>query len=172
VTKYAPYWCEENVWWLAQEPRFAGRRGTVVFVSNETRSVAMYGQRAARRPGEPVGWDYHVVLAVDDREVWDLDCAEGAPLAPAEWLRISFGPGDRLPARFRPRFRLVDAAEYVRTFSSDRSHMRLANGRWRKPPPEWPAIERGPSNLEPLVDMSPRFAGDLVDLEVLRVRWR
>lgn len=31
-------------------------------------------------------------------------------------------------------------SEYVAEFSSDRSHMRAADGGWTKPPPEWPCI--------------------------------
>lgn len=31
-------------------------------------------------------------------------------------------------------------SEYVAEFSSDRSHMRTADGDWTKPPPEWPCI--------------------------------
>ena len=36
-------------------------------------------------------------------------------------------------------FRVIPAAEYLATFSSDRSHM-LVDGVWMSPPPEYPPI--------------------------------
>lgn len=174
MTRYAPYYCEENVYWLAQDTRFAGMRREVVFVSNEARTVAIFSQRAAPSEGEPVVWDYHVVLAVyapSGVEVWDLDCTGGAPLPAREWLELGFGPARALPRRFRPRFRVIDADEFVSTFSSDRGHMRAPDGRWLQPPPGWPAIVRGPPNLMRFVDVRDPIAGELLDLRALRERW-
>lgn len=62
--RYTAYYCEENVYWLAQEPALAAHRREVVFVSNERRACAVFDQRAAATPSAPVVWDYHVVLAV------------------------------------------------------------------------------------------------------------
>ncbi len=170
--RYAPYYCEENVFWLAQEPRFAALRREVVFVSNASRTVAMLGQRAARSPGEPVVWDYHVVLAVRGPDVvlHDLDCVLGPELPALEWLARSFPAG--VQARFAPRFRVVDADRFVAIFSSDRAHMRAEDGGWRAPPPEWPTISNGPSNLMRFVDTSDPFEGALLDLDAIRERWR
>lgn len=170
--RYAPFYCEENVWWLAQEARFAGLPADVVVVSNERRRVAVWGQRAARAEGEPVVWDYHVVLAVQGArgtEVWDLDCARGAPLAGAEWLEASFD--ERVPKRFAPRFRLVDSAVFVARFASDRRHMRTPDGGWEAPPPPWPIIGGGAHDLDRFVDVADETFGATIDLDALRARW-
>lgn len=173
MTHYAPFYCEENVWWLAEEPRFAGQPTEVVFVSNARRTVAVWGQRAARGPGEPVVWDYHVVLATRGErgvEVWDLDSAIGTPLRAADWLDASFDP--RAAPRFAPRFRVVDASTFVARFASDRRHMRTPAGGWRVPPPSWPVIGDGAHNLEAWVDVHDDTFGAAIDLDTLRHRWR
>ncbi|HEY8427041.1 MAG TPA: hypothetical protein VIL20_01650 [Sandaracinaceae bacterium] len=172
--RYAPFYCEENVWWLAQEPRLAGLPREVVMVSNEARAVACFAQRAAPSEGAPVVWDYHVVLAVrrpEGVEVEDLDCTRGFPLEAGDWLEATFGPARALPPRYAPRFRVIDADAYVSLFSSDRAHMRAPDGGWLAPEPPWPAIVRGPSNLLRLADVTDPFVGELLDLTGLRARW-
>jgi hypothetical protein len=173
--RYTPFYCEENIWWLAQDPQLAASTREVVFVTNAQRTVAVFGQRAGRGPHKGIVWDYHVVLAVHapgGAQIWDLDCIHGAPLPAAQWLAASFPAIDALPGELRPRFRVVPADELVATFSSDRSHMKLRGGRWRAPPPAWPAIERGPSNLDHFLDLDAAFAGEVVELAALRARLR
>jgi len=36
---------------------------------------------------------------------------------------------------------MIQADLYLKTFASDRSHMKDANGKWQKPPPSYPCIE-------------------------------
>ncbi|KAF7972662.1 hypothetical protein HWV62_17346 [Athelia sp. TMB] len=64
---YAGCYCEENVFLLAQ--RFAGEAAIervfdifAVFISNASKTVALWNQRLAASPGDVVVWDYHVVL--------------------------------------------------------------------------------------------------------------
>src|SRR5688500_4911498 len=90
IVRYAAFYCEENVWWLAQEARFAGTGCDVLVITNEHRSVATFAMRAAGRLDRCVGWDYHVVL-VARGEVWDLDCLAGMPLALDAWVDACFG---------------------------------------------------------------------------------
>ncbi len=174
--RYAAFYCEENVWWLAQEPRFEGRARHAVFITNASRSVAMFAQRAGRGPARAVAWDYHVVLAVSERdgraEIWDLDCVLGAPLAFEDWLDACFAPEGALPPELEPRFRIVAADRLIATFASDRSHMRRADGSWRRPPPAWPAIGTGPTNLERFLDVSDAGLGEVLELARLRDRFR
>jgi hypothetical protein len=162
---YQPYYCEENVFHLAREPVVAGRRREVVFISNEGRSCAVWHQRAAARPGWPILWDYHVVLlCAAPWEVWDLDTTLGMPVPAADYLRRSFRAG--IPAELMPRFRVVAADAFGRTFSSDRSHMRTPSGRYKKKPPPWPAIAPpgAAPNLLSFVDMGAPFLGEVLDL--------
>lgn len=164
--RYAAYFCEENVWHLAQTR--AGRPDIhAVFVTNRTRQVALWQQRA----GDPVIWDYHVVL-LDDRDVVDLDTTiEGGPTLPAAvWLQSTFRRADETLA---PRFRVVDAGELLRTFASDRSHMRGPDGTPRQPFPEWPPIRcpAGAHTLPRFLDMDDAIAGEWFDLSGLRHRF-
>lgn len=175
MTRYTPYYCEENIWWLCQEPRCHAARREVVFISNELRACALFCQRAAPAPDLPVLWDYHVVLAVHRErgvEVWDLDSTQGAPLSASDWLALTFGPAARLPEELHPRFRVVDADAYLAAFSSDRGHMRGPDGSWQAPPPEWPCIGQGEPTLARFVDVGSPFVGEVLGLDALRERWK
>jgi hypothetical protein len=143
---YQPYYCEENVWHLAKSEVFAARDGRAVFVSNETRHVALWRQRASRDPEQPILWDYHVLFLVRAEAwlVYDHDTTLDFPVALDAYLDETF--------RFRappygPRFAVYDAPAYVAELATDRSHMVDDHGAWRAPPPPWPPIGSG-TNLE------------------------
>lgn len=38
-------------------------------------------------------------------------------------------------------FRVIPAAQYLKTFASDRLHMLTPDGRWKAPPPLYPPIK-------------------------------
>jgi len=162
-TAYQPYYCEENIWHLCRDPRFAGRECQVLFISNLQQSVAIWSARLAP-PDEPVIWDYHVVLLCreGDWQIWDLDTRLAQPCAADAFLRASFRA---CHPRLKPLFRLIEADRYQDQFSSDRSHMRLAGGGFRQPPPPWPPIFDGVQNrLEGFIDMSDTFHGPVFDM--------
>jgi len=166
--RYCPYFCEENIWHLCRDERVLRNREPipvedrqVVFISNARRRVAMRKQRAGGL--QPVLWDYHVVLLAGGK-VWDLDTTLGLPVGLAAWIRDSFVP---LRPDFAPRFRVVDAPTYLRTFGSDRSHMLGPGGAPLKPFPSWPRIGVG-MNLPNFADMETPFLGELFDLESFR----
>jgi hypothetical protein len=171
---YHPFYCEENVHHLCSDARIEGRRKLVAFVSNARRAVALWAQRAAPFVGQPVVWDYHVLLFAERGRAWeayDLDSTLGCPVAAAAYLDGTFPAG--APPGLGPRFRVIDATEFVRVFASDRSHMRRPDGTFTEPPPPWPPIRGAPgaeSNLERFVDVTRPFAGELLDLEELRAR--
>lgn len=164
--RHTPYYCEENIWWLAHDARFAGKRAEVVFISNPSRSVAFAHQRAAAREGEVVVWDYHVVLLALG-EVWDLDCTLGAPLPLHRWLDASFDPDAHPP--YAPMFKCILAADYVAHFASDRRHMKNPDGTWQAPPPSWPTLGEG-HRLEAYVDVRDVSMGTAIGLEAFRAR--
>ena len=147
---YQAFWCEENVWHLAQQPETAGDERLVLVLTGAEGEMACWQQKAGL-DGGPIAWDYHVVLATRGAgwRVWDLDCLVGCPLPAASWLASTFPHPELVPARFQPRFALFPAAEYVERFSSDRTHMRDAAGEWLKPPPPWDAIS-GRASATPL----------------------
>jgi hypothetical protein len=136
----APYWCEENAWHLCVEPA-VGQDARVVVISNPSRTVALWHQRAATDDDLPVLWDYHVIVVGSDLVVWDLDTRLGFPVPADDYLEQTFRRA--APPRLRPQLRVIGATDYRARFASDRRHMRDAQGGWLQPPPSWPAIGGG-----------------------------
>lgn len=172
--RYQPYYCEENVWWLAGDPGFANQARRVVFISNPLRCCRFREQRAAA-PGAWLYWDYHVVLAVRPAggwQIWDQDSRLGMPVPAVEYLRRTFGPPPGERPELAPIFLLVDADAFRRDFASDRSHMRAADGSWLQPPPAWPVLGGGrPSNLMDFVAMRAGVVGEVFTAKALERRW-
>lgn len=170
--RYAPYYCEENVWWLARQERGGEQRAEVAIITNTARSVLFAAQRAST-DGLPITWDYHVVLtsfASAGAAVWDLDCTLGMPLPARTWIDASFPAST--PARLAPRFRVVPAERYVAELASDRHHMRRPDGSWLAPPPPWDPIGGGRGDLARWLDLDDPSYGASIDLRALRERWR
>lgn len=144
--RYAPFYCEENIWHLAADRRAAGLASTVALVTNPDRTCVLWNQRAAGPPGAHIVWDYHVIALARDPggaarwQVLDLDTHLGLPVDLADYAAATFAPPGRLPAQFEPRFRLIPDEDWLARFSSDRAHMRTPDGGWQKPPPPWPPI--------------------------------
>jgi hypothetical protein len=150
---HQPYYCEENVYRLAGRADLIRHPAEVVFVSNARRQVACWHQQAAA-PGEPLVWDYHVVLlerAPDGPLLWDLDTRLGAPVPAALWVAETFQDPSWVRAPFHPRFRVAPAPLFLATFATDRSHMRVGT-RWRRPPPPWDPPGAPGMNLDAWID--------------------
>ncbi|KAJ8938271.1 hypothetical protein NQ314_011551 [Rhamnusium bicolor] len=132
---------EENVYKLAQD--VTGRHPNeinkcyVVFISNSSRTVPLWKQRAGKDEDRLVIWDYHVIFLYHPEPekclVYDLD--------------------SELP--FPTYFRVIPANEFLKEFSSDRRHMKRSDGTWIKPPPNYPAIQTATNdhNLEDYIQM-------------------
>ena len=169
---YAPYYCEENVWHLCQQEDFRRFDRKVAIISNEGRSCALWNQRARMAQGEPVIWDYHVIMLFmnDGWQVYDLDTILSTPTPIAQYLRHTFAR--KLPEEYCSLFRILDAEEFVTVFSSDRSHMLDADGNWLVAPPSWPAIVRNQrSNLMRLIDMQDQSFGPALNLTQLEAHF-
>jgi len=158
--RYQPFYCEENAWWLCAEPALGPGERQVVFIGNLFGHCPFAQQSAARR-GHVIWWDYHCVVLDATRRIWDLDTRLTVPLPAQAWLAGSFPFVDRLPPTLIPRFRLISADVYRRSFASDRSHMRTPGGRWQHPPPPWPSIGSG-MNLDAHRAMSGDGPGELL----------
>ena len=103
----------------------------------------MHHQRA-HPGGEPVIWDYHVVVVVraqDGLQVLDLDTTLRFPSALDAYLSEAFPAACEWPRTYQPRFRVVPSQDFVQRFASDRRHMRDERGQWQAPPPPWPIIQ-------------------------------
>jgi protein N-terminal glutamine amidohydrolase len=169
---YQARYCEENVWRLLGRSDLSGRRGWAVIVSGLSGHVVALHQTAGRPRDGLVCWDYHVFAVVDDPEgprlALDLDTALPFPCPLAPYLAATFPltlPSVRLRHQ-RPRFRVLEAADYLAGLSSDRSHMRTPAGDYVAPPPPWPAPGSGKSNtLMTWIDVSVDAPGSLWDLD-------
>jgi len=118
---YTPYFCEENVWYLAQSSTLDRQDARVIFVSNQNQTVALAGQRAGKPPDHIVVWDYHVILLTHHPApiVWDLDTKAECPIPATVWVERIFRRFPALPEEFKPLFYVTPLELYVTTFSSD-----------------------------------------------------
>ena len=157
MVEYTPYYCEENAWHRCRRHRAEGLDVRVTIISNERRRCLLFNQSAAGAPGESLLWDYHVIVASRTPgapfQIWDPDSHAPLPSAVLTYAEATFAPERDVPARYRPRFRVLEGDRYLRTLSSDRSHMRRADGSFLQPEPPWPEIRNGPPNLLQLFDV-------------------
>jgi hypothetical protein len=88
--------------------------------------------------------------------VWDLDSLLSLPVPMRQYLDETFCHRRFERTLHAPRFRIIEASEYVKSFSSDRSHMRDKNGDWLAPPPAWsPILKEGGCSFPQLIDFRP-----------------
>ncbi|XP_050564408.1 protein N-terminal glutamine amidohydrolase isoform X2 [Cygnus atratus] len=145
---YTGCYCEENVWKLCDYIRGQGEYPLeefyAVFISNERRMIPLWKQKSGHGD-EPVVWDYHVILLhVSSGElnfIYDLDTVLPFPCPFDVYSMEAFRLDDSLHPEFHRKIRMIRADLYLKTFASDRSHMKDANGEWQKPPPSYPCIE-------------------------------
>ncbi|MEM6292134.1 MAG: hypothetical protein AAGA54_12740 [Myxococcota bacterium] len=169
---YQAYYCEENLWHLAADPRAGQGPRHVALITNATKTVAVWGQRAGVQAGREDGlvvWDYHVVMFVGvgpEAVAWDLDAVAGAPMPALDYLRETFRGAS---GSYAPAFRWMTAATYRDALHSDRRHMRAEDGTWLHPPPPWPCIGTG-HELPALLDLSKKKPGEVLDLPGLVAR--
>ncbi len=176
--EYTPFYCEENAWYSCRRHLAAGRDARVTIIGNGDRFV-MWNQRAAERPGAPVVWDYHVIVAFrnpggNPGEGWAIDDPDSyckGPCTVEDYVAASFAAEAQLRPDYRPRFRLFEGDSYLKILASDRSHMRDENGLYTKPPPPWPPIGNGPSNLLEIIDPA-REPAEWLSLAEWRARFQ
>ncbi|KAF8557340.1 hypothetical protein OG21DRAFT_1407375 [Imleria badia] len=168
-TVYTTCYCEENIYWLIN--RFLSPPGGQqnwdvfsVFISNPTKTVALWNQRSSRDTA--IIWDYHVVLALrecrrvhsqsrgccltrgpGDTWVYDLDTCLPIPCHWNEYVDQTFPLGTDTPSQYQSRFRVIPGNVYLDNFASDRSHMLQVSGtnvpeepRYVAKPPPYPVI--------------------------------
>ncbi|XP_023777238.1 protein N-terminal glutamine amidohydrolase isoform X2 [Cyanistes caeruleus] len=142
---YTSCYCEENVWKLCDYIRSQDRHPLeefyAVFISNDRKMIPLWKQKSGHGD-EPVVWDYHVILlhvtSGEQNFIYDLDTVLPFPCPFDVYSVEAF----RLDDSLRPEFhRMIRADLYLKTFASDRSHMKDADGKWQKPPPPYPCIE-------------------------------
>ncbi|XP_068861532.1 protein N-terminal glutamine amidohydrolase isoform X3 [Aphelocoma coerulescens] len=105
--------------------------------------------------------DYHVILlhvsSGEQNFIYDLDTVLPFPCPFDVYSVEAFRLDDSLRPEFHRKIRMIQADLYLKTFASDRSHMKDVNGKWQKPPPPYPCIETADSkmNLDDFISMNP-----------------
>ncbi|WVZ98349.1 hypothetical protein U9M48_043806 [Paspalum notatum var. saurae] len=174
---HTPCYCEENVYMLCKELiriGVADPTGTdlyVVFISNEEKKVPLWHQKASHSDDGFICWDYHVICIQSRRSkgvvdfVWDLDSDLPFPCPFIQYVSDAIQPlsfGNSIYSRL---FRVIHAPVFLRSFASDRSHMKDPKGNWIELPPKYEPImaEDGTTNnLNEYITMS---VEDVADLE-------
>ncbi|CAM0955728.1 unnamed protein product [Alopecurus aequalis] len=172
---HTPYYCEENVYLLCKElirSGLADPAGTdiyAVFISNEEKKVPLWYQKASRSDDGFVLWDYHVICIQSRRNkgdvdlVWDLDSSLPFPCPFLQYVSEAIQPlsfGDSIYGRL---FRVIHGPVFLRSFASDRSHMKDPMGNWIAPPPKYEPIvaeDGNTNNLNEYIAMSRNDVGD------------
>jgi hypothetical protein len=141
--RYTPFFCEENIWQLAQALVEAGVNPDtlqVLVISNPDKQVVLFNQRNGAELGYVV-WDYHVILRRRDEKgdrIYDFDSQLPFPCPGRDYFAATFGLQGELSESLRACLRCIPAAAYLHRFYSDRSHMHGVVDESQFPP--WPAI--------------------------------
>ncbi len=152
---------------MASEP------GSHVADSGAVEYQRIYGRQYSSQG--PVCGDYHVILMVRQGvwTVWDLDSRLSLPTDFKSYFQKTFALRPRhYWQEFPPLFRVLEAAEFVAKFDSDRSHMRTPQQGWKAPPPPWPPIRSpGGHPLQSLIDVEQEKPGKILTMAGLGRRY-
>jgi hypothetical protein len=167
---YQAAYCEENIWYLCQQNHLQNSYVVVIFSKGE--AFPMLNQRIAEDPVLPIFWDYHVVLLVmaKNNQIFDFDTTLAFNTDIGSYFCHSFVNESLLSDPEKPLFRLVPSNEFVRSFSSDRSHMKTATG-WLSPPPSWPVIGSTGTNLAKFIQANNNQFGELLTYDAMLSRF-
>ncbi|XP_049826540.1 protein N-terminal glutamine amidohydrolase isoform X2 [Aethina tumida] len=154
---------EENVFKLAQQvaSKYPDEldKCFVTFISNHSRTVPLWKQRAGKDEDRLVVWDYHVIFLYQPEPekclVYDLDSELPFPTYVHKYVTETFRTDHILKPDFFRYFRVVPANDFLLEFASDRRHMKRQDGSWIKTPPTYPAIttQKNPHNLDNYIQM-------------------
>lgn len=126
--KYTALFCEENIWHLTDSLIRQGVKESdlhIVFISNTKQQVAIFNQKSGN-DNHPVIWDYHVVLlrkTTHDYVIYDFDTVVAFETIAEQYLSLSFPKEKHIAPAYQAQFRLIKAQNFLKGFSSDRSHM-------------------------------------------------
>ncbi|KAF5941015.1 hypothetical protein HYC85_022182, partial [Camellia sinensis] len=117
----------------------------VVLISNEKKQVPLWHQKASQRTDGVILWDYHAICIQRKKGdssplVWDLDSSLPFPSPLASYVSETIRPSFQLFSEFQRFFRVVHAPIFLRSFASDRRHMKDSVGNWIAQPPAYEAI--------------------------------
>jgi len=170
--KYTANYCEENIWHLCQHDYLSGYSKNVLIISNGSKNCPFYAQKSAQG-NNPVWWDYHVVLLAskdDEHLLYDFDSTLPFPSSLRDYLHYTFPNSENWLPKDLPLFKAIGAADYSRSFTSDRSHMKDASGMWIFTPPVWaPIASEGKLTLQNLMNFSEKCQEQLFSLQEMQM---
>lgn len=163
---YTRSYCEENVWKLCETIRDCCYDLLddcyVVFISNDSRVIPLWYQKASPQPNTFIVWDYHVILIHKknggESVVYDFDTTLDFPCDFKVYVSLCIRDETNITHIYHRYFRVIKAEEYLSNFASDRSHMKNEDGSWKMPPPDYSAItcQHSTNNIECFISMDPR----------------
>eukprot|EP00095_Tigriopus_kingsejongensis_P005849 snap_masked-scaffold697_size109876-processed-gene-0.13 protein:Tk05849 transcript:snap_masked-scaffold697_size109876-processed-gene-0.13-mRNA-1 annotation:"protein n-terminal glutamine amidohydrolase" len=173
---YAPCFCEENVWKIADHVRRGSsvseiQKSHVIFVSNKKQVVPLWRQKAGKDEEKLVIWDYHVLFLYKPDQrclVFDLDSDLPFPTYFHKYVTETFRTDAILNPEYHRFFRVIPALTFLQSFASDRRHMKKPDDTWMKPPPPYPCIQTADSahNLDSFISMDPLVGvGEILSLK-------
>ena len=165
---YQSAYCEENIWHLCQQNHL--QNSYVVFIFSKGEAFPMLNQRASEHPEWPIFWDYHVVLLHANNQIFDFDTTLAFNTDIGSYFSEPFVDERLLSDKETPLFRLVPSDEFVRSFSSDRSHMKTPTG-WLSSPPSWSVIGSTGTNLAEFIQANDNQFGELLTYDAVLSRF-
>ncbi|XP_062166183.1 protein N-terminal glutamine amidohydrolase isoform X2 [Alnus glutinosa] len=126
-------------------------RGDLIFLllsfpTRRNRHTPLWHQKASKRAGGVILWDYHVICIQKRRKgdtpwlVWDLDSSLPFPSPLTSYVSETIRPSFELFSEYQRFFRIVHAPMFLRCFASDRRHMKDSVGNWTAEPPAYEPI--------------------------------
>lgn len=168
--KYSANFCEENIWHLCQNPELEGFSKKVIIVSNSNRNCPFRFQKSINGD-EFVWWNYHVILFAYQKQsnfIYDFDSTLSVPMTGKEYLQKTFQRHENWKETDLPCFKAIDSKDYLNSFTSDRSHMKDAEGNWLSAPPKWASIGKdGGLPLPSLLDFTDSSDQKIYNLDEL-----
>jgi len=149
---YTSCFCEENVYMLCKtlsQVGFAAADASdlfVVFISNGNQQIPIWRQKNSKDATGLCIWDYHVICIQRDlkreeaAQVWDLDTTLPCPVMLDVYATEALRPWVALRSEFTRLYRIVAAPVFLRSFASDRRHMKRSDGTWIALPPQYDCL--------------------------------
>lgn len=136
---YQANFCEENIWWLAQDPYFEDSECYVCIAAHPSKkspSIQVRFQKGGTTEDMLVKWDYHVFLFAkkpnEEFRAWDFDTTLGFPIDASAYMLCFLSDDPEEQAMFR----VIPREDYIEHFGSDRGHVQSIEPVWEPIQPE------------------------------------
>ncbi|TXG70363.1 hypothetical protein EZV62_005298 [Acer yangbiense] len=148
--------------------------GSLLYSSRH--KIPLWHQKASRRADGVILWDYHAVCIQRKRGgdspclVWDLDSSLPFPSSLASYVSETIRPSFQLFSEYRRCFRIVHAPIFLRSFASDRRHMKDPTGNWIAEPPSYEPIvaeDKTMHNLNEYIEIGAKNISTNVGAELI-----